>query len=108
MLHREEVKSGVWDGKYPQKELFFLWFALINRVLLDASLQVRKIQLWCRGARYVRMKVNRCSIAFIFGVLQGPGVLLNLLDEWFEIHNCKGDSMVHIFLAWAYNLVRSS
>lgn len=69
----------------PQKHFFFLWLALINRVILDASLPVRKIQLWCRGARYVRMKGNRCSITFIFGVLQGPGLLLNLLDEWFEI-----------------------
>lgn len=84
----------------PQKNSFFLWLALRNRVLVDASLQVRNIQL-----------VSRCSLCekegesvlhcIDFGRAPRPGWFGNLLDEWFGIQNCQGDSMVHIFLAWA-------
>lgn len=36
---------------FPQNNSFFLWLALRNRVIVDASLQVRNIQL-----------VSRCSL----------------------------------------------
>jgi hypothetical protein len=69
----------------PQKNSFFLWLVLRNRVLVDASLQVRNIQLVSRCS-LCEKEGDRCYIDFVLGVLQG---FWNLFKNGLELRTVK-------------------
>jgi hypothetical protein len=95
--HRDHgvSKYGIWN--VPSKELFFSVACAKKPSSCRCILASEK---YSAGVEVLAMWEGRRSVLHWFCFGRAPRILESV-QEWFGIKNCQGDSMVHLFLAWA-------